>query len=106
MSEHAVIITVRGDPLDFDALELLEEALEESLSASGVGEFDGVSRAVDGTNMAYFTYGSDGDRLYSLIRPFFVDHPAVPNAEVYIRYGAVDDTRAKEARFNLRDAQP
>ncbi len=56
--------------------------------------------------MAYFTYGSDGDRLYSLIRPFFVDHPAVPNAEVYIRYGAVDDTRAKEARFNLRDAQP
>lgn len=104
MTEHAVIITVRGRSPDLDALDRVEDALTIALSTGEPGEYDGTEPAVDGPGVAYFMYGPDGDRLFSHVRPILVDHAAMASAEVCIRYGDEDDEDARRLLFKLRVA--
>jgi hypothetical protein len=102
--EHAVIVTYSlsdsafGSPHERDAVRTLQQRLTAAIESSGVGEFDG--NEFGGGRVALYAYGSDADRLFSVMEPLLRDFPARP-AYAVLRYGSADDSMAIEHRVDL-----
>jgi len=98
-AEHSVIVYLKD--IGFDEMVAIEEPLEAAINDAEVGEYDGNEIALDGSEAILFAYGPDADALWDVMRPIIVR--ALPNPGSYAikRYGAVDDTSAREVRVEL-----
>jgi hypothetical protein len=104
MSEQAVVVHIPlsndefGTEQEQEAAFALEEELEEAVSASGVGEFDG--NELGGGECVFFMYGPNADLLYSLVQPILRVRPIAARGYAIKRYGDADDPDAAEVRVS------
>ncbi|MFN8415672.1 MAG: hypothetical protein U0U66_05020 [Cytophagaceae bacterium] len=98
-NEQAVIIHFQYGIQGLDSLSQLEERLETVLATDTVGEYDGHEIATDYEDGYLYLYGENADLLFSKIESTLKATSFMKNAEVLLRYGAVDDKEAKEKTF-------
>ena len=104
-SEHAVLVHLRlsddrfGTRQEMDAIHALSDRLEARILEAKVGEFDG-DEFGEGECTLYM-YGPDADALFSAIEGELRTSPLSRGAWVIKRYGAADDSTAKQIRLNL-----
>lgn len=74
----------------------LEDKLEAALIDAGLGEFDGDE--FGGSEMTFFMYGPDADKIFDAISPLLRANPLAVGGYAIKRYGDVDDQSANEVR--------
>jgi hypothetical protein len=102
MSEHAVIVSFDYGSNDWKPFFDWEEKFEAAVEAAEIGEYDGNEMAVDGSGGMLFLYGPDADKLFAVVRPQLEAATVLKNVVVTLRYGAVDDTSAKQTVVRIR----
>ena len=102
MDEQAVMVHLRlsddgfGSDDDRAAILALEDALDEAVSSTSVGEFDG-DEFGEG-ECILFLYGPDADRLFSVIKPLLESTAIASGGYAVKRYGEPDDPDAETVR--------
>ncbi len=86
---------------DWSQFFAFEKGFEEAVNASGLGDYDGNELAVDGSDGSMYMYGPDANRLFALVRPKLEAAIFLKNVRVTLRYGAVDDPKAREVEVKL-----
>ena len=87
--DDAVLVHVRlsndafGQPLEFDHLMDIEDAVIEAIDAARTGVHDG--HEIGQGEFTLFCYGPDGSALWSTIRPVLLRFPKCHGARVEIR---------------------
>ena len=105
MSEHAVIVHLPlsdgdfGKPEERESLFALDQRLEEAVERSGAGEFDG--NEFGSGECVFYIYGPDADRLFEVVEPLLKGHAVAAGGYAIKRYGAADDSFARETRVEL-----
>ena len=89
--EHGVIIRFDYGTTDLSQLFELEDALEEALQHSDVGEYDGHEIAVDGSDGLLFLYGPSADALFAHIKHALLANAQISNVQATLRYGPPED---------------
>ncbi len=90
--EHAVIVRFRyGGSIDLTPLFALEKELDQAITQSRVGEYDGNEVATDGSDGSLYMYGPDGDKLFAAVRPILERTPFMKGATAILRYGPAED---------------
>jgi hypothetical protein len=100
-AEHAVLIHLKTEAIDFDRVLEIEDALIEALGNKGIGEVDGHELALDGSEVVYYLYGPDADSLYDAVEPVVLGLPPQAGSYVVKRYGEADDPDAREVRIDF-----
>lgn len=101
VAEHAVIVRFGYGSPDWSAFFEFEKVLETAVDQSGLGEYDGNELAVDGSDGTLYMYGPDADVLFQLVRPYLEGTALLKNIAVTLRYGSVDDPKAKETVVHI-----
>jgi hypothetical protein len=89
--EHAVLVHIKLSGGDFgseqqrDAIHRMTDALEARIRAAEAGEFDGDE--FGGGECVLYMYGTDADRLYSVILPVLRDSDLMDGGYAIKRYG-------------------
>jgi hypothetical protein len=104
MSEHLVRVHL---PLgasmptsdEFDRWSALEDILDNAARKAGVGYLDG--NEVGGGEYTIWLYGRDGARLAEVVRDALGRHNLPPGCKLFVRYGGVDDSSAREETIPL-----
>jgi hypothetical protein len=73
-----------------EPLHALESKLRITLFNTGLGELDGHEIAMDSSDGFLYLYGSNAEALFKAIRPLLLVTPFMRNAEVNLRFGAID----------------
>lgn len=98
--EHALIVSFGCADCDWSDVDTLADTLHETLQDSGIGEFDGHDRAVDGSDATFYVYGTDADLLASVVLPMLRGVSFMKGARVNLRYGPpVDGVVEREFRI-------
>lgn len=84
-----------------EPLHELESKLRVALYYAGVGELDGHEIAMDATDGFLYFYGENAETLFKAVRPVLLETPFMKKAEVYLRFGSVDDTEVSDIEFIL-----
>jgi hypothetical protein len=88
---QAVIIHVplsdgaNGTREEFVHLTALEEKMEEAITEVGAGELDG--NEFGQGDFTYFMYGTDADRLFSVVEPILRRDSQTKKGHAIVRYG-------------------
>ena len=98
---QSVIIHFYYGHEELDLLHQLESKLRIALFHAGVGELDGHEIAMDSTDGFLYFYGPNAEVLFKAIRPLLLETPFMKKAEVYLRFGAVDDPEVSDIEFIL-----
>src|SRR5579872_888610 len=67
--EQAVIVHFDYGNADWKPFFAFEKTLEDAISKSGVGDYDGNELAVDGSDGSLYMYGPDADKLFAVVKP-------------------------------------
>lgn len=95
--EQAVIVHFNYGSTELKPLRDLEEQLEQALSSSGAGDFDGDEIAVSGKDGYLYMYGPSADRVYNVVLPILQRVPFMHGAQVTRVYGELgSDARRAE----------
>jgi hypothetical protein len=89
--EQAVIVSFDYGTTDLSQLFALEDALEEVLLDSELGEYDGHEIAVDGSDGLLFLYGPSADALFEHIKNTLIANGQISNVQATLRYGPPED---------------
>ena len=89
--EQAVIVRFHYGSTDLSGLHALEDRLEATIKASGVGEYDGHEIAVDGSDGVLYMYGPDADLLFGKVVPVLRSAAFMAGAQATKRYGPPGD---------------
>ena len=89
--EQGVIIQFEYGTTDLSQLFALEDALEEALQDSDLGEYDGHEIAMDGSDGLLFLYGPNADALFAHIKHALVANSQISNVQATLRYGPPED---------------
>lgn len=95
-AEHTIAIRVSpaagpsGTATDMASIATLEDRLIEAITHARAGEFDG--NEFTGSDVYFYAYGPDGDRLLEAVRGPLRDFPAP--CHVMLRYGPYHDEQA------------
>jgi len=98
---QAVIIHFDYGHEELDPLHQLESKLRIALFHSGMGELDGHEIAMDATDGFLYLYGPSAEALFKSIRPLLLETPFMKKAEVYLRFGDIDDPGVTDIEFIL-----
>lgn len=100
--EQAVLVHIRlsadqfGSAREREAVAALEERLEKSIVDGSAGEFDGDE--FGDHKCVFFMYGSDADRLFTIIEPILKSSSLASGGYAIKRYGEAGDPNAAEVR--------
>ena len=100
-AEQAVIVHFDYGNADWAPFFELEKALEASIAAAGVGEYDGNELAADGSDGTLYMYGPNADKLFDVVKPHLASSKLLKNVEVTLRYGAASDLSSRESKVRL-----
>ena len=98
---QAVIVYFDYGSADWDPFFAFEKTLEDAVSHSGAGDYDGNELAVDGSDGSLYMYGPDADKLFAVARPILLSTRLLKNVKVVLRYGRVEDKSAHEVTVRL-----
>lgn len=96
VTEHTLVIRVEprqgpsGTATGMDSIAALEERLVAAISTARVGEFDG--NEFSGSDVFFYAYGPDGDKLLAAVAPILASFPA--SCRALLRYGEYHDESA------------
>ena len=96
MSEQAVIIDFNYGSTNITKLYALEDELEQRLTNTSVGEFDGHEIAADGSGGTIYLYGTNAKQIYETIKDILTKNAIMNGAIVTLRYGPLEDNVQKE----------
>ncbi len=96
-----VLIEFKYGINSLDPLHDLEEKLRLVLDQTDIGYHDGHEIAMDDSHGRLFLYGYNAEEVYKLIEPILFTVDWMDGAEVYLRFGEVDDPSSKEIEFKL-----
>ena len=85
--EQAVIIKFRYYYDTLDELHRLEDLIENLLVKEEVGEYDGYEISHINNEVTLFFYGSDSNKIWQILKPFFEGKEYFKGANVLLRYG-------------------
>ena len=88
----------------YDGLEELhglESRIRILLYNKGIGELDGHEINMDGSDGTLFLYAHNAEELFKTIQPLLLQTPWMKKAEVYLRFGHINDPAAAEIDFIL-----
>jgi hypothetical protein len=105
VNEQAVIVNFDYGSSDWKPFFEFEKSLEQAISKSGTGEYDGNQLAVDGGDGSMYMYGPDADKLFAAVKPVLLSTHLLKNVRVTLRYGAVTDRRARIVTLHLGSYQ-
>jgi hypothetical protein len=95
--EQAVIVHFNYGFTELKPLRDLEGQLEQALSSSGAGDFDGDEIAVSGKDGYLYMYGASADRVYAVVLPILQGAAFMHGAKVTKVYGELgSDARRAE----------
>jgi hypothetical protein len=100
--EQAVIVHLKlrdggfGSPEEREALQALEDQMQQAIEEAAAGEFDG-DEFGDG-KCVLFMYGPDADRLFGVIEPLLKIAPAAAGGCAIKRYGVARDPNPPQVR--------
>jgi hypothetical protein len=100
-TEQAVLVHFDYGSKDWKPFFSFEAGLEQAVKASGLGEYDGNELAVDGSDGDLYMYGPDADKLFAVVRPLLESSKLLKRVVVTLRYGAVDDPKAREVKVHV-----
>jgi len=100
-TEQAVIVNFDYGSKDWNQFFAFEKGFESAVNASGLGDYDGNELAVDGSDGSMYMYGPDADRLFAFVRPRLEAAAFLKHVRVTLRYGSVDDPKAREVVVKL-----
>jgi hypothetical protein len=93
MADQTVVIEFECDLDELEPLFALEDALEQALSNSGFGEYDGNEIATDGSHGRLFLYGPNADSLLTSIQPVIRSTTFIRNATAVLQYDLGEERR-------------
>ena len=91
LPDQAVIVHVplsdgaNGTREEFAHLTALEEEMQEAIAEAGAGELDG--NEFGQGDFTYFMYGTDADRLFSIVEPILRGDSQTKKGHALVRYG-------------------
>ncbi len=91
MTEQAVIVRFAYGQTDLDLLFELEDQLEATVVAAGVGELDGNEISADGADGTLYLYGPDADKLLEAVALVLASATCIHNVVATVRYGPPED---------------
>ncbi len=103
-TEHTVIARYvltagpTGTSTDIHDVATLEDRIVDAISAARVGEFEGSQFGTG--EVTLLIYGPDADRLFAVVEPILRSFAPRP-AQIVVRYGSFEDTRAPETVIHL-----
>jgi hypothetical protein len=80
-----LLVTLSKPLGDVKELYALEDEMIAALQASGVGDYDGDERAVDGSSTVLYFYGDKATKVLSVITPILSKYPFGKGAIVEMR---------------------
>lgn len=98
---QSVIIHFDYGHKGLEPLHELESKLRVALYYAGVGELDGHEIAMDNSDGSLYFYGPNAEALFKAIRPLLLETSFMRKAQVYLRFGAVDDPSVSDIEFIL-----
>jgi hypothetical protein len=99
--EQAVIVHFDYGNADWKPFFEFEKTLEDAISKSGAGDYDGNELAVDGRDGSLYMYGPDADKLFEVAKPILLSTALLKNITVTLRYGSVKDKLARVVKVRL-----
>jgi hypothetical protein len=99
--DQAVLVHFEYGHKDWSQFFAFEKTLEEAITSSGAGDYDGNELAVDGSDGDMYMYGPDADKLYAVVKPRLEAATFLKNVVVTLRYGSVDDSSAREVKMRM-----
>jgi hypothetical protein len=99
--EQAVIVHFDYGRPDWAPFFVFEKELEDKVTASGAGDYDGNELEVGGRDGSLYMYGPDADKLFAVVKPILQSSTLLKNVVVTLRYGAADDKNARERTVPL-----
>jgi hypothetical protein len=84
---QALIVHFRFGSTDLSRLFALEKKIEDALTRSNAGKFDGNEIATDGSDGFLYMYGPSADRLLQIVEPVLMTADFMRGAEVTRQYG-------------------
>ncbi len=97
VQEQAVMVHFSYGSTDLQPLRALEAQLEQALSSSGAGDFDGDEMAVSGKDGYLYMYGPSADRVVDVVLPILQGVQFMHGALVTKVYGELgSDARRHE----------
>jgi ABC-type Na+ efflux pump permease subunit len=100
--EQAVIVHFDYGNPNWSPFFAFDKQLDAVISKAGVGEYDGNELAQDGSDGYLYFYGPDADKLFAVVKTELTSAPFLKNVRVTLRYGSVDDPKAREVHLRLR----
>lgn len=89
--EQAVVVHFQFGSKNLEGLFKAEDQLEAAILSSRSGEMDGHEIAADGSDVFFYMYGPNADRLFKAIEPVLKSISFMRGAEVTRRYGPPKD---------------
>lgn len=99
-TEHAVIIHFTYGIQGLDRLNQLEKELENIITGSNLGEYDGHEIAIDYSDGSLYMYGPNAETLFKGIQPTLNSFNFMKGASVKLRFGPPEDG-VKEIDFTI-----
>jgi hypothetical protein len=87
VSEHAVIIHFNYNKQNLEPLHLLEDRLEEIVTANAVGTYDGHEIAINLSDGSLFLYGPNAEKLFKIVKPTLESCDFMIGAIAILRFG-------------------
>jgi len=101
VNEQAVIVNFDYGSSDWKPFFGFESTLQQAISKSGTGEYDGNELAANGSDGRMYMYGPDADKLFAVVKPLLLSTHLLKNIRVTLRYGAVSDKGARVVTLRL-----
>jgi len=104
LSEHAVIIYFNYNKQNLEPLHLLEDKLEEIVTANAVGIYDGHEITINLSNGTLFLYGPNAERLFQVVKPTLEKCEFMIGALAKLRFGP-QEHGVKEIEFVISNTE-
>jgi hypothetical protein len=100
--EEAVIIHFKYGQKDWSRFFAFEKVIEEAISKSAVGDYDGNELATDGSDGTKYMYGPSADALFAVAKPYLLSAAQfLKSIEVTLRYGPVAEPGVRVSKIQL-----
>ena len=101
-SDHSVIIQFDYPYDELDELFALDQRLDDAITASQAGVYDGHELQIGGTDARLYMYGPNAETLFKAVQPILKQTDYMKGAVAYLRFGGSLQQNAKTIEVELQ----